>query len=93
MNKVYYLTHSLCPICGKDDVVQTCVGRWFRDSETFKDENKAMCSCGWVGIVDDLVHAFPLDLFQELDAPYNVDNAHIMSLEICFDAINKRDKK
>ena len=55
----YYLMHSFCPSCGKDDVERTCVGQWFRDSETFKDENKAMCSCGWVGIVHDLVHAFP----------------------------------
>ena len=67
-NKVYYLTHSLCPNCGKDDVERTCVGQWFRDSETFKDKNKAMCSCGWVGIVDDLVHAMDATKQEALEA-------------------------
>ena len=93
-NDIYYSMHSLCPSCGKDDVERRCIGQWFRDSETFKDENKAMCSCGWVGIVHDLVpNVFPLDLTQEADTSYNVDNAHIMSLGICFDAINEKDKK
>jgi hypothetical protein len=49
----YYLMHSLCPNCGKDDVERTCVGYIFYGTE-FKDENRAMCSCGWRGIVHEL---------------------------------------
>lgn len=51
---IYYSMHSLCPNCGQDGVERTCVGYWFYDIKTFKDENRAMCSCGWRGIVHEL---------------------------------------
>lgn len=50
----YNSEHSFCPNCGSDNIEQTCVGYIFYDIETFKDENRAICSCGWRGIVHDL---------------------------------------
>jgi hypothetical protein len=52
---MYYLMHCRCPSCGSNNIASTCVGYAFNDIETAKDENRAMCGCGWRGIVHDLV--------------------------------------
>lgn len=50
----YNSEHSCCPSCGNDNIERTCIGYFFYDIKTFKDENRATCSCGWKGVVHDL---------------------------------------
>ena len=50
MTEEYTKEHVCCPECGSSQLIETlidCVGD--------KDLNKAECSCGWKGIVDDLI--------------------------------------
>jgi hypothetical protein len=47
--KEYYAQHKACPKCGNTKTGQTYVG-FLQHPYT----NKAWCSCGWSGIVDDL---------------------------------------
>ena len=48
----YYEKHRYCPKCGSPFVEYTTAG-WVDI-----DRNKARCSCGWTGIVDDLLAEF-----------------------------------
>lgn len=52
---MYYPQHCCCPSCGSNNIETTCVGYKFNDIETAKDCNRAICGCGWRGIVHDLV--------------------------------------
>lgn len=54
----YYFEHEACPSCKKKtNLVQTLVGIPFipEYGKIWKDTNSCACSCGWCGIVDDLV--------------------------------------
>lgn len=55
MNK-YYQEHSYCPRCGGNSYSTDYVGyiMIFGKEESYKDENRAYCICGWKGIVHDL---------------------------------------
>lgn len=46
----YYKKHVACPVCGGTEIRQTYVGYVVPP-----DKNSAICSCGWKGIVDELV--------------------------------------
>lgn len=48
--KDYQAKHAACPQCGSTDIEQTCMG-FFGD----EDHNRAVCVCGWRGIVHDMV--------------------------------------
>lgn len=48
-NREYYKSHVACPVCGSVETGQTYLG-FLRPP----DLNKAWCSCGWEGVVDDL---------------------------------------
>lgn len=50
MNDEYRKEHVCCPECGSTLLEVTCVGYLGE-----KDENRATCTCGWEGIVDDLI--------------------------------------
>lgn len=52
--------HECCPMCGSKEVETTCAGY------IVKNENRAKCSCGWIGIVDDMVKE--KSLFDEIMA-------------------------
>lgn len=47
--------HAVCPLCGSDGYIQTCVGIIGGPTESRPDTNRCECPCGWVGIVHDLV--------------------------------------
>ncbi len=49
----YYDNHQVCPNCFCRPVETTTLG--FVMHHDFKDANQAWCSCGWTGIVDDLL--------------------------------------
>lgn len=50
----YYKTHVCCPSCNNQKFSQTYI--WYPIwNETSMDENECKCSCGWIGIVHDLV--------------------------------------
>lgn len=57
----YYKEHSLCPVCRHDKHTSTYVGYILKISadykvdESYKDENRVKCRCGWVGICHDLI--------------------------------------
>lgn len=52
---MYEQMHRYCPSCGSGNIEMTCIGYVFADIETAVDRNKAMCGCGWRGIVHELV--------------------------------------
>lgn len=47
----YRERHAVCPRCHGEDIEQTTLGFVL----AVYDTNRASCSCGWKGIVDDLV--------------------------------------
>ena len=52
----YESLHRLCPACGSDRMERTCVGMVYgvdAKAEEMCDDNRAMCVCGWRGIVHD----------------------------------------
>lgn len=51
----YHNIHRCCPTCGSQDVETTCKGVIFTDLQTAVDNNRAVCACGWRGIVHELV--------------------------------------
>lgn len=51
----YYGEHACCPECGRQDLSQTTVGYIAFPGQQYCDGNKAWCSCGWKGIVDQMV--------------------------------------
>jgi len=55
IDAVYYPRHKRCPQCGGNLIESTCLGYIFRSIESAKDSNRAVCDCGWVGVVHDLV--------------------------------------
>lgn len=50
MTKEYDNNHKACPKCGNTELMNTYV-----DYISGKDLNKAECSCGWRGIIDECV--------------------------------------
>ncbi len=52
---MYEQMHRYCPSCGSSNIEMTCIGYLFTDIETAVDRNKAICGCGWSGIVHQLV--------------------------------------
>ncbi len=56
----YYRRHCCCPQCGHGQVTRTCMSPNLRTLQS-QDRNRAICnhSCGWEGIVDDLVPEKP----------------------------------
>lgn len=59
----YYHNHRYCPQCGSDELCETTMAtpvRWYDDgSLPWRDDNLAICRCGWRGRVDDLVATPP----------------------------------
>ncbi len=50
----YYKAHVVCPNCGNKKMSQTYIWYPIWDLNS-RDENECKCSCGWTGIVHDLV--------------------------------------
>lgn len=49
----YNKDHKYCPECGGNNNTQTLMSFvWHAD--VYKDTNRVICSCGWIGIVDEL---------------------------------------
>jgi superfamily II helicase len=52
----YHEKHKYCPNCGDNNYEQTLAGYVMGNNGNIKDENRCIChSCGWKGIVDELV--------------------------------------
>ena len=52
----YESDHALCPDCGNVDLCRTTMGMvLLPGGSPYEDRNKAWCSCGWKGIVDQMV--------------------------------------
>jgi len=53
---LYYYKHMACPKCGNVHLETTYMGIVlnYNDMNSYKDTNRAKCSCGWNGIVHDL---------------------------------------
>jgi hypothetical protein len=51
----YYNSKKCCPKCGLDPTCQTYVVYIFVNDGSFMDKNHVGCSCGWTGIVHELV--------------------------------------
>lgn len=53
----YYANHKYCPNCNLSDLTQTCAGMIPdpNNLKNYSDTNSCTCSCGWRGIVDDLI--------------------------------------
>lgn len=54
--KKYNRMHRFCPKCGSRYIRRGLVGIPILHTQTYRDRNTAECeTCGWKGIVDDLV--------------------------------------
>jgi len=67
---LYRLDHRYCPKCRSGSIGETIAGKIVLDLSITKDENEAVCVCGWKGIVHDLVGVKRIDyeLYQEFKA-------------------------
>ena len=54
--KEYSSKHKCCPICSNLVTYQTYMAYVvdLSNTDSYKDLNKAICSCGWSGVVNDL---------------------------------------
>lgn len=53
LREMYRNLHRVCPKCWEHPVEVTTLG--IVVSPDMKDDNQCWCSCGWSGIVDDLM--------------------------------------
>lgn len=86
--KKYDEQHKFCPECGNEEITRTCVG-----SLSGKDTNKAICDCGWVGIVDGLVESGWFEVWREplLGGPVCIGRAKAGSFEeACYKVVKEQ---